>query len=296
MSHSRLQTLALALNTHLAGVRRHVDDWDEERLRRELALAAALVDEARGLLDEPEIARQQPEAARRLEKTRHTNEVDPAQGYALWSQTYHEQADNPLTVLEEPVIEPLFGEVAGRRVLDVGCGTGRHALRLAASGAEVVGYDPCPEMLAVAREQARRLGLKVHWQAGGFGELPRDGRFDLVLCNLVLCHLPDIVEPVAEMAACLKPGGRLIISDFHYMCLVIGWRTAFDHEGRHYHIENYQHSYGDYLRAFQAGGLRLTALEDIMIDERLRGTGMESVLEKWEGFPFGMVLAAEKGR
>lgn len=296
MPHSRLRTLTLALNAHLTGVRRHVDDWDEARLRRELALAAALVDEARDLLDEAEITAQKTEAARRLDKSRHTTEVDPAQGYALWSQTYHEQADNPLTALEEPVIEPLIGEVVGLRVLDVGCGTGRHALRLAAQGAKVVGYDPSPEMLAVAREQARRLGLKLDLRAGGCGELPGDGSFDLALCNLVLCHLPQIAGPVSEMAACLKPGGRLIISDFHYLCLVIGWRTAFDHEGRHYHIENHQHSYGDYLQAFQAAGLTLTALEDIMLDERLRGTEMESVLEKWEGFPFGMVVAGEKGR
>lgn len=294
MSHSRLKVLAVALNAHLTGVRRQVDAWDEEHLRTELALAAALVDEARGLLDEGEIEAQRPEAERRLAKARSTTELDKAQGYALWSQTYHEQADNPLTALEEPVLAPLIGEVAGLRVLDVGCGTGRHALQLAARGAFVTGVDPCPEMLAVAREQAARRGLKVDLRAGAFGELPPGELFDLVLCNLVLCHLPDLRGPIAEMAACLKPGGQLIISDFHYLCLVIGWRTAFDHEGRHYHIENYQHSFGDYLRAFQAAGLTLIVLEDIMIDERLRGTEMEGLLEKWEGFPFGMVLAAAR--
>lgn len=290
-THSRLKGVAIALNAHLTAVRRHVDERDEPWLRRELATAAALLEEARGLLSVEELAAARTEPA---VECREAIELDAAAGYALWSETYHEQADNPLTALEEPVLAPLLAEVAGRRVLDVGCGTGRHALRLAARGALVTGLDPSPQMLAVARAEAQRQGLDADLRPGRFGELPADGSFDLVLCSLVLCHLPEIGGPVAEMARCLKPGGRLIITDFHYLCLAIGWRTRFRHDGHAYHIENYRHTYGEYLRVLQACGLSLLALEDILIDDTLRGKGMDSVVDKWEGFPFGMLVAATK--
>ena len=292
MAFARLKGLAVTLNMHLTAVRRYVDQWDEARLRRELALAAAFLDGAREDIGEAEIAARAAEA--REVPSREMIEVGSAEGFALWSQTYHDEADNPLIALEELVLEPLLGEVAGLRVLDVGCGTGRHALRLAARGADVTGLDPSPEMLAVAREQARLAGLTLTLEPGGFGALPTGGDFDLVVCNLVLCHVPDLDAAIAGIAACLRPGGRVVISDFHYMCLAIGWRTRFDHEGRAYQIENYQHSYGDYLRALRAAGLTVTLLEDLMVEERLRDCGMGQVVDKWEGFPFGMVIAAEK--
>lgn len=293
MSHELLQGLTVRLNALLTPARRNMHRWPEAQLQEQLALAAALLDQARGEVGPALIAAQSPVAAEMLRAHQQT-EIDPLGGYALWSETYHDQADNPLTALEYEVFDRLVSDVAGLRVLDVGSGTGRHALRLAAQGADVTGADPCPEMMAVAQELARARNLDVEWLPVGYEGLPGGEAFDLVICNLVLCHIPDLAAPIGAMAARLKPGGRLVITDLHYFCLLIGWRTTFDHGDVHYAISNYLHPVSEYFAAFRQAGLELEAVEDILIEERLRGTGMDGVVDKWEGFPFGLAFAARK--
>ena len=104
----------------------------------------------------------------------------------------------------------------GLKVLDVATGTGHTALALAKAGAEVVGQDPTPAMLAEARELARSRGLagRVHFVQGVAEALPfADATFDIVTCRRAAHHFPDIRAAVREMARVLRPGGRLAIAD-----------------------------------------------------------------------------------
>jgi SAM-dependent methyltransferase len=103
------------------------------------------------------------------------------------------------------------GALAGTRVLEVGCGTGRLAAALVERGARVWGVDPSPEMLAEARAAlGRRVGLK----AGRAEALPfRDAWFDRVVMRLAV-HLVDRPSAFAEAARVLRPGGRIVIATF----------------------------------------------------------------------------------
>ncbi|MCI0366584.1 MAG: hypothetical protein L0219_22195, partial [Phycisphaerales bacterium] len=60
-------------------------------------------------------------------------DIETAEGYDRWARIYDEE-ENPLVQLEEPLVDQLMGDVRGLRVADIGCGTGRHAVRLAARG------------------------------------------------------------------------------------------------------------------------------------------------------------------
>ena len=74
---------------------------------------------------------------------------DPAaikSGYDRWSEVYDHDL-NPLVALEEPVVREALGPVDGLDVLDLGCGTGRHALWLAGAGARVTAVDFSEGML-----------------------------------------------------------------------------------------------------------------------------------------------------
>jgi ubiquinone/menaquinone biosynthesis C-methylase UbiE len=103
------------------------------------------------------------------------------------------------------------GDLRGRRVLDVGCGTGTFAAWLSLHAARVWGVDPSAEMLAVAR--AKRLpgvGLKQ----GRAEKLPfTDGWFERAVLMLVLHHL-DRPRALAEVRRVLVDGGRLAIATF----------------------------------------------------------------------------------
>ena len=72
------------------------------------------------------------------------------EGYDLWATVYDDD-QNPLQALEGPLVQQACGNVQGHRVLDMGCGTGRHALWLAQAGADVTGIDFSEAMLAKAR-------------------------------------------------------------------------------------------------------------------------------------------------
>lgn len=108
----------------------------------------------------------------------------------------------------------------GRRLLDVGCGTGTLAIlaaRLGGFGARVSGIDPAPRQIARARAKARRAGLDIDFRQGVIEDLPfGEAGFDAVTSTLMMHHLPDDLkaEGLAEIARVLKPGGRVVIADF----------------------------------------------------------------------------------
>jgi SAM-dependent methyltransferase len=105
-----------------------------------------------------------------------------------------------------------LGDLRGRRVLEVGCGTGRFAALLAERHAcRVWGVDVSAEMLAVARQRVPRgVGLKL----AAAEDLPfRDGTFERVVMTLVVHHL-DRPRAFAELIRVLQPGGRVAILSF----------------------------------------------------------------------------------
>src|SRR5215471_12013718 len=76
--------------------------------------------------------------------------VSTQEGYERWAQIYDDE-DNPLVLLEERRVWDLVGEAKGLAIADIGCGTGRHSLRLAAAGARVHAVDFSQAMLDRAR-------------------------------------------------------------------------------------------------------------------------------------------------
>lgn len=102
-------------------------------------------------------------------------------------------------------------EVRGaRRVLDLGCGEGQVARHVARAAAvpEVVGADPSPAQLGVARE---RGGAPRYVRAAARALPFASGVFDAVLVCLVFEHLLDVEAPVREIARVLTPGGSLLL-------------------------------------------------------------------------------------
>jgi ubiquinone/menaquinone biosynthesis C-methylase UbiE len=111
-----------------------------------------------------------------------------------------------------------LGLAPGMRVLDVGCGPGRHSLALARRGFAVVGIDHSPDFIRLARDAAAQQCLSVEFAQGDVRELAYDGEFDAVIC---LCQggfglLGGHDEPAvfARIAAAVRPGGRLAITAF----------------------------------------------------------------------------------
>jgi len=124
-----------------------------------------------------------------------------------------------------PAVLALAGDVAGRRILDAGCGSGPLFAALRDRGAVVTGFDKSAGMLELAR---RRLGDGADLRVADLGRpLPfPDGTFDDVIASLVLHYLEDWGPALAELRRVLKPGGRLIVSVDHPFAINLMHREA----------------------------------------------------------------------
>ncbi len=184
--------------------------------------------------------------------------------YREWAATYDDPT-NPLIEAEGKVLAGIIGDVEGKRVLDLGCGTGRHAILLARAGALVTGVDFSDEMLAVGRENA--AGLDVTFINGELGAVPLQEPFDLVLCSLVLSHVPSLLPAMKEMSRLTRPGGRIIITDLR----TDHWfrKTKKIRKFGSYLTDAYKHTLVDYQAAFEASSVNLEQLTKIYFDDAI---------------------------
>jgi ubiquinone/menaquinone biosynthesis C-methylase UbiE len=116
---------------------------------------------------------------------------------------------------QEDELVRFLAPIEGRRILDVGTGTGRAAIALARRGATVTGVDASAEMLDVARRRAEEAGAAVTFQRGDAHRLEFASRsFDSVVCLRVLMHTPDWRTSLGEL------------------CRVAAERVVFDYPSR----------------------------------------------------------------
>jgi len=135
-----------------------------------------------------------------------------------------------------------LGDPAGKRILEVGAGTGRDAVTLAAAGAEVLTLDYVAGSLHLTAKAAAGAGVTVATVCGDALDSPfADGTFDVVFHQGLLEHFRDTTPLLADNTRLLAPGGHLIVDvpqTFHYYTVgkkllialdrwFAGWETQF---------------------------------------------------------------------
>jgi 2-polyprenyl-6-hydroxyphenyl methylase/3-demethylubiquinone-9 3-methyltransferase len=119
--------------------------------------------------------------------------------------------------------------LAGKKVLDVGCGGGILSESMAQRGAEVTGIDLSDKALGVARLHLLESGRQVDYRKVAAEELASDApaSYDVVTCMEMLEHVPNPASTIAACAALVKPGGHVFFSTINrnakaYLLAVIG--------------------------------------------------------------------------
>lgn len=142
---------------------------------------------------------------------------------AFWdgiAETYAAKPVEDMPAFERKiaVVRELLGP--DDRVIDVGCGTGSLALRLADAAREVHGLDLSAEMVRIAREKTAAQGVEnVHLRQGALGSVEEDP-FDVVLAFSLLQLVRDQQAAVRDLFELVRPGGHLVSST---VCLGDGW-------------------------------------------------------------------------
>jgi malonyl-CoA O-methyltransferase len=211
--------------------------------------------------------------------------------YRLWAPTYGEE--NAVSWLENRLAAEMTPPLAGLRLLDAGCGTGRRLRGTEASRA--VGVDLSPEMLAAGGGGAELL-------VGDLRTLPlADRSFDVLWCRLAIGHVPDCAPVYAELARVADRGARLLVTDFHPEAHAAGHRRSFrDSDGLVREVEHHVHRPSDHLAAAGAAGLELIETREARIGPEVRcfyeEAGRAGQYAEHQGLPVILALAFRRAR
>jgi SAM-dependent methyltransferase len=213
------------------------------------------------------------------------------QAYARWRAS---RLGAITDTLERRLLVDMLGHLAGRHVLDVGCGDGALAAALLPGGAVVTGIDLDAAMLAAARR--RWEGASLHLVQGRAEALPfAEGTFDRVLAVTLLCFVGEAERAVAEMARVLRPGGRLVVGELGRFSLWAAQRRVRGWRGDPvWHAATFRTA-GDLARLVQAAGLDVSETRGgVYYPPCAAAARLLAPLDRWLGrrFTFGAAFIA----
>jgi len=146
----------------------------------------------------------------------YTTYADPATARTFDDRRFGGPIGHLVAATQAATLMKFIGEPRGRRILDVGTGTGRAALLLSRAGAAVTAIDPSEEMLRVARQRAVEQRLDVVFGVGDAHALEfPDRTFDVVVSLRVLMHTPGWRTCLGEMCRVAR---ELVIVDYPAAC------------------------------------------------------------------------------
>lgn len=221
-------------------------------------------------------------------------ELSVREAYRIWAPDY--TAETAISQLEDDLVGAMTPSLAGKRLLDAGCGTGRRMRDCGA--ARAVGVDFCAEMLAAGQSDGP-LAQGHMLLDGDVLDLPLPDRaFDFVWCRLVLGHVRELDRAYAELARAADLGARVIVSDFHPKACQAGHRRSFRCGGEVIEVEHRVHSLDDHARAAHAAGLHRLEVREARIGAGVRHfyehAGRLEQYDEQAGLPVVLAIAFGK--
>jgi len=186
----------------------------------------------------------------------------------------------------------ILGDVAGKDVLELGCGAAQWSILLAAQGARCVGLDNSARQLEHAREAGADFPL-IH-SAAEKVPLP-DATFDIVFCDHGAMSFADPYQTVPEVARLLRPGGLFAFSHASPLAFIcysaetdsFEPRLVLPYFGMHAYQDNpdepveYNLPYGEWIRLFREHGFRIEALVEVQPPEGAETTYRSPEETEW---------------
>jgi ubiquinone/menaquinone biosynthesis C-methylase UbiE len=220
--------------------------------------------------------------------------VPTREGYDRWAEIYDGEG-NPLVIIEEPEVRRALGEVRGLHVLDVGCGTGRHAVALAADGALVTGVDFSKGMLEKARAKPGAQTVRFVQQDAS-QPLPFDPEsFDRVISCLVVDHVEDLKGFFSELARVCRDAGTIVVSVMHPAMMLKGVQARFTDpaSGEEIRPQSVANQISDYVMGALSANLRLVEISEHAVGAELAARVPRA--QKYLSWPLLFLMVLKRG-
>lgn len=218
-----------------------------------------------------------------------TTPVPTRDGYDMWSAHYDADG-NPLIALESTVFADLIGDVRDKDLLDIGCGTGRHSIPLAAAEARVTALDFSQGMLDKARAKPGADAVRfIHHDLDS--PLPLDdASFNIVLCALVLDHIANLDLLFSEFARLCRADGSIVITVMHPAMLLRGVQARFNdpERGGKVVLESVPNQVADYVTAALRAGLRIDHIAEYAMTDEIAADCTRA--EPYTGWPMLLTM------
>jgi len=199
-------------------------------------------------------------------------EFEPVRGYNLWSDSYDDQPDNLILSLDDLLFRRLTGSVKieGAVIADIGCGTGRHWETIfSRHPAHITGFDVSQGMLTVLIKKFP--GAETYLLRNENLAPLQTGACDILISTLAIAHMPNLRSVFIEWARVLKPGGQILVTDFHPRALEMGSRRSFNYQGKKLAVKRFIYPVEMVLAQASQAHLECQYLEELKVDESMKG-------------------------
>lgn len=143
-------------------------------------------------------------------------------GKEFWnaiSKEYAADKTKSRKYIVDPVLFETIGEIKGKKILDVACGTGDLSIQLSQHGGICTGIDFADDLVEIAKSKSNQLSLQIDYHVMNVREIQGlSNDYDIAVVALLFPHLPskqDIGSTLKSIVSVLKPNGRLIIAEPH---------------------------------------------------------------------------------
>lgn len=187
-----------------------------------------------------------------------SNQSEIAAAYNDWAETY-DVVQNQTRDLAAKVLRQINLDLNDRKVVEVGCGTGRNTTWLSDRTSQIVGLDFSEEMLARARSRVDnprvrfvQHDVRTTWPLA-------DASAEVVIAMLILEHVENLAPVFAEAARVLNTGGQFFLCELHPMRQLTGGQAQFSNSrtGERQLVDAFLHDVSDYVNTGLSSGFEL---------------------------------------
>ncbi len=224
------------------------------------------------------------------EKLFNSQTTTPETAYNLWAENYDYQPYNLMLSLDEEILTELMSylDLKNKVIADVGCGTGRHWDNFLHHQPEkLLGFDVSKGMLDMLKKKFPKAQTH-HLINDKLSELDNES-CDIVFSTLTIAHIKNAADVLQEWKRVLKPGGQIIITDYHPIALAKGARRTFNYNKKTIAVRNYVHSTESIKKIAKQLHLKVLHFMEKSIDEKSRpfyeNQNALDLYEAWKGTP-----------